>query len=191
MTKSELRKIYLDKRRSLSFDEMSDKSEKIADRFFESFDPASDTTLHCFVTTRKFNEIDTSIIYKRLWTDFPSVRTVAPVVNFNTGELESFEFGSETKFVENHWGISEVPLGEHVKTDEIDIVIVPLLCFDGLGHRVGYGKGFYDKFLAKCRPNCKKIGVSNFPPVDLIEDVGSHDVRLDLALSPEQIFTFQ
>ena len=62
---------------------------------------------------------------------------------------------------------------------EIDVVLVPLLCSDGQGYRVGYGKGFYDRFLVKCRPDCRKIGLSYFPPVDRIEDVTESDVKMD------------
>ena len=65
------------------------------------------------------------------------------------------------------------------KLKSIDMVLVPGLCFDGDGHRVGYGKGFYDRFLKTCRPDCIKIGLSYFEPVESIDDVHEGDVRLD------------
>jgi len=72
----------------------------------------------------------------------------------------------------------------------IDIALVPLLCFDLIGHRVGYGGGYYDKFLAACRPDCKKVGLSVFDPVESISDIEPHDVRLDFAITPDRLWKF-
>ncbi len=92
--------------------------------------------------------------------------------------------------VENSWGISEPSSGARIKPEEIDMVVVPLLCFDVSGHRTGYGKGFYDRFLAACRSDCVKIGVSHFGPVDRIDDIREHDVRLDACVTPGHTYTF-
>jgi 5-formyltetrahydrofolate cyclo-ligase len=69
-------------------------------------------------------------------------------------------------------------------------VIVPLLCFDRRGHRVGYGKGFYDRYLQKCRPDCIKAGLSFFDPVDLIDDTYADDIPLDICVTPSETFRF-
>jgi len=79
---------------------------------------------------------------------------------------------------------------EGVNDAEIDMVLVPLLCFDRQGHRVGYNKGFYDKFLKRCRPDCLKIGLGYFPPEAAIDDISSFDVKLDHCITPESIFDF-
>lgn len=70
------------------------------------------------------------------------------------------------------------------------MVLVPLLCIDREGYRVGYGKGFYDKFLARCRPDCKTVGLNYFPPVERIDDVAEHDIRLDHAVNPDEVYSF-
>ena len=184
MTKSELRKFYLERRRSLFAEEMADKSLQIADRFFKRFDLSNLANLHCFIPIKKFNEIDTSLIYKKVWTDFPTVRTIVPRVNRESGEMGNFVFTAETELIKNEWGIREPWSGKAVDAGAIDMVLVPLLCFDERGYRVGYGKGFYDKFLARCRPDCLKIGLSYFPPVPKIADVGGHDVMLDVFVTP-------
>jgi 5-formyltetrahydrofolate cyclo-ligase len=67
-------------------------------------------------------------------------------------------------------------------------VVVPLLSFDKRGHRVGYGKGFYDRFLSECSRDCIKIGLSFFAPVEVIDDVNRHDVTLDLFVMPSGSF---
>ncbi|MEP6787240.1 MAG: 5-formyltetrahydrofolate cyclo-ligase, partial [Acidobacteriota bacterium] len=107
-----------------------------------------------------------------------------------SGEIESVAFGPETEFVENKWGIREPVDGQSANHGDIDMVLLPLLCFDRRGHRVGYGKGFYDRFLGKCRPDCVKIGLSYFPPEAEIDDVNELDVKLDRCITPERAFDF-
>jgi len=188
MTKSELRGIYKQKRSELSRADVYEKSQQIADRFFESVDLRQVGTLHCFLSIAKFNEIDTSLILARLWREFPSIRTAVPRIRLANDELESVSIHSETEVVESRWGIRE-PIGDDlVEPGAIDLVIVPLLCFDVFGHRVGYGKGFYDRLLAKCRPNCLKVGLTYFSAVPRILDAGDHDVAIDLCVSPDTVF---
>lgn len=191
MTKSELRKIYLESRRSLSPEEMVKKSERITDRFFESVDLSNVKALNCFIPIAKFNEIDTSLIYKKIWKDFPAIKMSAPRVNFSTGEMANITFGPETELVENIWGIREPADAETVNAAEIDMVLVPLLCFDSRGYRVGYGKGFYDKFLSKCRSDCVKIGLSYFEPLAEISDANEYDIRLDSYTTPDHIYRYE
>ena len=70
------------------------------------------------------------------------------------------------------------------------MVFVPLLAFDEKGNRVGYGKGFYDKFLAECKPEILKIGVSFFEPENIIPDVLNTDIQLDLCITPTKVYNF-
>ena len=188
MTKSELRKLYLEKRAGLSTDDVSTISTAIADTFFFAINPAAVKTLHCYLPIDKFNEPDTRLIFQRIWQEFPELTTTVPRIDFATGELTSVVYSSTCPVVQNKWGVSEPEGGTVIHPEAIDVAIVPLLCFDERGYRVGYGKGFYDRFLAKCRPNCKKIGLSFFPPVEKIEDVHEFDVPLDLFISPEEIY---
>ncbi len=191
MNKSELRKIYLTKRKSLSAAERKQKSEKISQRFFALFDLNKIRILHCFLPIEKFDEVDTKIIFERIWREFPHIKTLAPRVNFQTNEIENLIFKPETKLVDNHWQIREPNGNETVKTEKIDAVLVPLLCCDARGFRVGYGRGFYDKFLKKCRVDCVKIGLSYFAPVAEIADTQAFDVKLDFCVTPETIVKFK
>ena len=74
--------------------------------------------------------------------------------------------------------------------EEIDLILVPLLAFDTYGYRVGYGKGYYDKFLKECREDLVKIGFSYFDPVDVIDDINAFDVKLTYCITPNANFTF-
>ena len=123
-------------------------------------------------------------IIRRLWSEFPHVRTFAPRVITGTATMHSVEFTSDSELVRSAWGIHEPPHDQTLDDSEIDIVIAPGLAFDKGLHRVGYGKGFYDKFLNNCRPECLKVGVNFFEPVDKIDDVHAGDVRLDCCITP-------
>jgi 5-formyltetrahydrofolate cyclo-ligase len=189
MTKSELRKIYLARQKNLSAQKRAEKSGQIADSFFRNFDLRQIEFLHCFLPIEKFKEIDTRQIFEKVWRDFPRVETLAPRVNFQTDEIENLKFMPETNLVQNIWQIYEPAHDDLTGTEKIDLVLVPLLAFDKSGYRVGYGKGFYDRFLKNCRADCLKIGLSYFPPVAEIGDSQDYDVRLDFCVTPEEIFS--
>lgn len=191
MTKSELRKLYLEKRKSLSEVERESKSRKIADLFFGNFNLESVRFLHIFLAIEKALEIDTSVIYKRVWRDYPQIITVVPRVNLQTDTLDNLRFTAETQLIENKWHIFEPTGNEFIEADKIDMVLVPLLCFDRRGYRVGYGKGYYDKFLSECRADCLKIGLSFFEPIDEISDTHQYDVKLDFCITPERTINFE
>lgn len=189
MTKSELRKIYLEKRNALSAAEHAELSERIATRFAEEVDVAGLASMHCFISMEHKGEPDTRGIFEQAWKKFPNMRTYAPRINRETGEIDALSYTPATVLARNDWCIPEPAEGEPVRPDEMDVVIVPLVCADARGHRVGYGKGFYDRFLKKCRPDCIKVGLSFFPPVDRIDDVHDGDFPLDFCVTPEQVFT--
>jgi 5-formyltetrahydrofolate cyclo-ligase len=188
MIKSELRKHYLQKQKALSAEERAQKSELIATRFFESFDLTGIRYLHCFIALEKFNEIDTLPIFKRLWRDHPGIATLVPRIEPEGFGLSHLHFRADTELVRNSWEISEPAHGTRVEPGMIDMVLAPLLAFDARGHRIGYGKGFYDRFLAQCRPDCMKIGLSYFPPAAEIDDAHRHDVALDAFVTPDRTY---
>ena len=191
MTKSELRKLYLNKRQDLTASQRERLSQKISDNFFQNFDLGKIRVVHCFISIEKFHEINTAIIFLRLWQDFPHIITTVPKVNFTTGELESLSFLPDTELSSGRWEIPEPTHNELIEPATIDMVIVPLVCFDLRGHRIGYGKGFYDRFLLRCRPDCIKVGLTYFPPIDTIEESAVHDVPLNYCVSPDQLFVLK
>ncbi|MGI8849338.1 MAG: 5-formyltetrahydrofolate cyclo-ligase [Pyrinomonadaceae bacterium] len=187
MTKAGLRKIYLAKQKSLSLFERKQKSEQITDGFFVNLDLNKINFLHCFLPIEKFNEIDTNFIFQKIWRDFPQIETLVPRVNLQTDKIENLIFAPETEIVKNAWEIFEPTNNESIETEKIDVVLIPLLCFDARGFRVGYGKGFYDKFLKNCRVDCLKIGLSYFEPVAEIADLQEFDVQIDFCVTPEKV----
>ena len=190
MNKSELRKIYLEKRESFTAEDVERCSLQIAERFFESFDLKKINYLHGFLPIGKFKEIDTNLIFHLVWFEHSHIETLVPRVNFEKNEIESLKFTPFTELVENAWLVHEPVHHELTATEKIDAVLVPLLCFDREGSRVGYGKGFYDRFLKNCRADCLKVGLNYFPPVEKIADTNEFDVRLDYCLTPDEVWKF-
>lgn len=191
MNKAGLRKIFLDEQKSLSKDERRKRSEQVVENLFADFDFSEWQYLNCFVTLEKNNEIDTFEIFGRLWREFPSLITTAPRINFEMNVLENVRVTPAVKFSENKWRILEPEGDELIEPAKLDAVLVPLITFDERGYRVGYGKGFYDKFLSKCRDECRKIGLSLFPPVEKIADIENFDVPLDACVTPEKVWKFK
>lgn len=191
MTKAELRKIYLAKQRALSPEERSDRSRKIAELFFQIFDLSRITVLHTFLPIEKFKEVDTRFIVERIWRDNPQIEIVVPRVDFEANEITSVKYGLGIEVVRNTWDIDEPTHDEFVMPEDIDAVLVPGVYFDPDGHRVGYGKGFYDRFLRRCRPDCKKVGLSYSEPTETIDDVHDGDVRLDFIITPDRLCSSQ
>ncbi len=188
MLKSELRKIYLSQQKSLYDSIREEKSKEIAEKFFENFTLENVKTLHVFLAIARNGEVETKYIYEKAWQDFLQIRTVAPRVSGE--DLEHIEFTANTKLVENSRSIPEPTGIRTIAEKEIDLVIVPLLSFDKKGNRIGYGKGFYDRFLAKCRSDCLKIGVSYFEPIEEILDLNELDIKLNFCVTPKKFYRF-
>lgn len=168
--------------------ERAEGSALIVERLFSEFALTSNATIHIFLPIDSNNEVETQPIIDRIRRDLPQATIAVPRVRGD--QLETLRFDPDTKLRLSNWNVPE-PIGDSfIDPRQIDLVIVPLLAFDRRGHRVGYGKGFYDRFLRTCRPDCVKVGVSFFPPVENIEDANENDVRLDLCLTPFASFKF-
>ena len=188
MTKSELRKLYLQNRLSLSEADCLKSSRQICEQFFFNFDLSLLKVIHLYLPIEKNREPDTWLILDRIQREFPNVRISIPRVRDN--QLESFFFEGLHQLEKNLWGIPEPKQGVSTPTEKIDLVIIPLLAFDQIGHRVGYGKGFYDRFLKQCRSDCKKVGLSFFESVEKISDFQEHDITLTHCITPTKIYQF-
>lgn len=191
MTKQELRKVFTAKRNALSIEELQDLSAKIATRFFQHFTPSEAGVIHTFLPILKTREPDTWRIIDKLKQDYPLVKIAVPRVNPASGELENFFLENQDQLTTSTWGIPEPSTGVPVQTRTFGIILVPLLAFDKKGNRVGYGRGFYDKFLRRCEPSAKKVGLSFFGPVESVDDADAFDQPLDYCITPEGLISFK
>ncbi|WP_461142128.1 5-formyltetrahydrofolate cyclo-ligase [Spirosoma pomorum] len=194
MSKANLRKEYLTQRRALSPDETDLRSQQIASRVLAQLNTLMadrPAILHTFLPIKRHNEVDTWLIINQIWDKHPQIQITVPVTNMAQLSMRHYVITPETAFVANHLGIPEPPTdGPQVQPADITVVLVPLLVFDRQGHRVGYGGGFYDRFLSQCRPDCQKIGLSLFPPIDRIDDVAGTDIPLNGCATPQKYWTF-
>ncbi len=158
---------------------------------FSKFNWSKIITVHLFLPIVEKKEIDTFEFIHFFKTQHPHIQIVVPRCDFKTKEMETIVFDPEaTVLVKNKQQIPEPLYGEKLDPQLIDAVIIPLLTFDQQGHRVGYGGGFYDRFLEKCKPNVLKIGVSLFEPISEILDTHQQDIRLTHCITPEKTYSF-
>lgn len=192
MTKKELRHVFKQQRMALSPTEAAAQSQAIARLFFASFPVADFQAIHCYLPIRRQNEVDTFPIIDTFQQQFPRTSIVVPRSLPETGEMEHYRWTPDIELLSNQWGILEPnpSTSLHFPVPKIDLVIIPLLAFDHQGNRVGYGKGFYDRFLAQCRSNVLKVGVSFFDPIPTITDANAFDVRLDYCITPSNVWRF-
>ena len=187
MTKSELRKKYKALRNTLTPDDIEHRSLEIANRLLV-LPIWKRSYYHLFLSILEHKEIQTEFILHILHAKDKDV--IVSKSNFETQELTNYLLTDNTVIKENTWGIPEPIDGIEVNNSKIDLVFVPLLAFDKQGHRVGYGKGFYDKFLVKCRPDTMKIGLSFYEAEASIEGITESDVTLDYCVTPEKVYKF-
>ncbi|MCE2893315.1 MAG: 5-formyltetrahydrofolate cyclo-ligase [Flammeovirgaceae bacterium] len=188
MTKVEARKAFLQKRLALSEGAYQQLNFQLYNQFFAQIDLSFIKCIHIFLPIENKKEPDTWPIIDRIRREFPHVRISIPKVVGD--QLENIYFEGLHQLKKNKWGILEPEQGVPTPTEKIEMVLVPLLAFDKSGNRVGYGKGFYDQFLAECRIRCQRVGISFFPPIDVIEDVDENDIVLSQCITPRQFFAF-
>ena len=183
--KTFLRSHYKKKRLSLTKQEVDHLSQRVC----KQLDKLSIWRLkhyHIFISISKYNELDTSSIINKL----KSEQKIIIVPKISNNELVHIAINDETEFGLNEYGIKEPNDGNHFIIENLDIIFIPLLAFDIEGHRVGYGKGYYDRFLKLTNNSTLKIGLSFFDPINKIQDIDDNDVKLDYCVTPKQVHKF-
>src|SRR6478736_3432658 len=180
MLKKALRAKYKTLRNELSETDIDEKSLAIANEILKL--PIWDKNyFHLFLPIEEQKEVNTEFILHLLSGKDKEI--VISKSDFETREMTQFLLTDNTRIQKNEYNIPEPIDGLEVPASKIDVVFVPLLAFDKKGNRVGYGKGFYDKFLSQCKPETIKIGLSFFEPEELISDVFESDILLNYCVS--------
>ncbi|UPQ80610.1 5-formyltetrahydrofolate cyclo-ligase [Flavobacterium azooxidireducens] len=187
MHKKELRLHYKSLRAALSEQEIEEKSMAIANQLLR-LNCWDKTYYHLFLTIEELKEVDTEFILQILAGKDKEI--VIAKSDFETRKMTHFLLTDNTKIKKNEYNIPEPMNGLEVPVSMIEVVFVPLLAFNLQGHRVGYGKGFYDQFLAECNPETIKIGLSFFEAEEKIEDVFESDIPLNYCVTPSKIYQF-
>jgi 5-formyltetrahydrofolate cyclo-ligase len=187
MKKNELRTFYKQKRLELTPSELTNRSSQICERLFANFQ-LEGKTISLFLPIERHREINTYEILEKGITI--GTRIGIPKSNLSNSSMKHYMFESPSQLQLNELGIPEPNSGKIIKDNEFDYVLVPLLAIDSSGHRVGYGKGFYDRFLENCSSKCIKIGIHLFEDFEDIDDVSEHDAALDFCITPLTIYRF-
>jgi len=188
-SKKELRLEYKIRRCQLSLESETALNELLLSQFAK-LDLSKVEFLHIFIPIEKYHEPDTYPIINHIRQFFPQIRIVVSRSNFEDYSMQHFILDEHTIFETNNWGISEPISGVKIASSDIDMIIVPLLIFDLSGYRVGYGKGFYDRFFSGCKIDVQRVGLSFFDPIDVIWDKNEYDVQLTQAITPNRIYHF-
>ncbi len=159
MTKAQLRNIYKEKRKVISPQQKAKWMDLLLINF-QKIDLPFITCIHTYLAMYDHNEIATQQILGYLRFCNPGLQVSIPKVNTETGQIEHFIYKEDMEMVINKFGVKEPSDGDKIEATDIDVVLTPLLAFDRNGNRVGFGKGYYDKFFPQCRSDVLKIGLS-------------------------------
>ncbi len=186
MLKKDLRLKYSDLRKELSPESVLNSSLSIANKTLEL--PIWGLEFyHIFLAIPKKIEVDTSFLLTILHGKDKNI--VLPKV-LGKNQLNHYLLTDSTKLEISKWGIPEPIDGIKIPEEKINVVFVPLLAFDQKGNRLGYGKGFYDNFLGRCKADVLKIGLSLFEAEEQISDINENDIPLDYCITPNKIYSF-
>lgn len=186
MLKAEIRKQALKDRLSISDVNYSFLNEGLLKQFM-ALDFKSIKTVHIFLPIIEKKEPNTFLLIEWLAENHPEIKIIVPKADFETALMTHHEYLGIDDLQKNLYNILEPQKG-NLHNAEIDLVLIPLLSFDKNGYRVGYGKGFYDRFLENT--NAQKIGLSLLPAISKIDDVNEHDIRLDFCITPIETMKF-
>lgn len=188
MTKQELREKYTQKRLALSPKELEEISESVCHMVFSKYQ-LEGKKISLFLPIEGKKEINTYLIWEKARSF--DAQVAVPKSNFKSNEMRQVLFESKDQLEISQFGIPEPKRGRVIAAEHFDIVFVPLLAIDKNGNRVGYGKGFYDRFLKKCNPRCIFVGLHHFDEIEeAIDDVDFHDIKLNAVITPNNIHRF-
>ncbi|MDN3722931.1 5-formyltetrahydrofolate cyclo-ligase [Aequorivita sp. SDUM287046] len=185
--KKTLRKKYIQLRGNLTPDFVEEMSLQIANQALK-LPIWNKTYYHIFLSIASKNEVNTDYLLHILQGKEKSI--VVSKADFKTGQMKHFLLQDNTILKISKWGIPEPVSGIELSPEILDVVFVPLLAYDKIGHRIGYGKGFYDRFLKNCKKNTQLIGLSFFEPEPEIFFEAT-DVPLNFCVTPKKIIDFQ
>ncbi|MFT5145815.1 MAG: 5-formyltetrahydrofolate cyclo-ligase [Polaribacter sp.] len=182
MKKQELRALYKQKRKDLTEIQIKGLQENIYQQIY-NLDLSTVKNVHLFLSMPKFKEIDTTPLITYFRNE--NKRIVVSKCNFKDNTLSHFYLEEDTVLSLNKFGVLEPVAAELVEENKLDLIFIPMLISDDKKFRVGYGKGFYDRFLLNCRKDAKFIGLNFFPPITAIEDKNEFDIPLHQVIYPK------
>ena len=172
MNKQSLRKEYLTMR-----DNIPNKEEK------------SNIIFDKIISLKEYQQAKTIALYKSLSSEVNTGKLIDYSLSIGKtvllpkvigNDLVFYEVTNKTIFMKSSFGVYE-PMEKNSYDEKIDLIIVPGVCFDKKNNRLGFGKGYYDRFLINNKT--KKIGVCF--KEQLIDNIPTDkfDIKMDLIVT--------
>ena len=187
MFKKKIRLKYKELRQALSENQIEEFSLAIANEVL-LLPIWEKTYFHVFLPIEEQKEVNTEYLLHLLSGKDKEI--CISKSDFESRKMTHFLLTDNTKIKKNEYNIPEPVDGIDVPSNKMEVVFIPLLAYDKNGNRVGYGKGFYDKFLAECNPNTIKIGLSFFEHEEVISDINATDIQLNYCVTPKRTIKF-
>lgn len=187
MDKATARQIFRNKRMKLTATERLKLEDLILIRF-QMLGIHIPEAIMTFAPMESKNEYDPDLVMEYCRFKNPAVKFLYPVVKGKS--MVASAVNDDASFVKNKWGIAEPEETAEEDPKSIPLIFMPLLAFDKEGGRVGFGKGYYDKFLSDCKNDIIKIGFSFFEPVNKISDIAEFDIPMTYCITPENVYEF-
>ena len=182
--KGRLRKLALSKRDSISYTERKVFSEIIANKLLSMPEIEKAKIIMCYRSFR--SEADTSKIVENL---LRMAKTLCFPVCENAGIMHAFSPNDENSWIAGKMGIMEPDREKSriIAPEEIDIVICPIVAFDCQKKRIGYGGGYYDRYLPNCS-NALKVGIAF--EAQHMENIAADpcDQNMDIIITEEKVY---
>lgn len=188
--KKSLRQEMLAKRDSLNKGTVKRKSDLVLKRLYALAEFKAAKCVMCYVSFR--NEVDTEPLIRKCLAE--GKRVVIPKIDHKKKEIIICELKDfDKELVCNHLGIME-PKEEFVREierEKVDFVIVPGIAFDSRGHRLGWGGGYYDKFIAALQHKVKLAALAF--EYQIVESIPTeaHDQKVDLIVTESKILALR
>ena len=189
MNKQVLRDLFLEKRKTLTPEEFEERNRRVHQHVLKFISAGKYQFIHLFLPIVKQREVNTWPLLQHL-LQHSACTPVVSRTNFKAKTMSHHALQSADELKENRMGIPEPEGAPNIEAKALDLVIVPLISFDRTGQRIGYGGGFYDRFLAECRSDCYKLGLAITPPLDNIDYAEPFDVRLNGCITHHGLYEF-
>ncbi|GAB3327252.1 5-formyltetrahydrofolate cyclo-ligase [Marivirga atlantica] len=188
MDKETLRRVYLEKRKTLTKKEYDFRNGLITNRLISFITENQFHAIHVFLPISKNREIDLRPFIKQLHNELPSVDVVTSISDLSQASMSHYKLEADTQLKLNKWGIPEPVNAEPYDMEKIDCVLVPMVIGSKTGHRIGYGKGYYDQFLNNCSENTIFVGLNIGPLLEGDMYAEEHDIAMGYMITPFQLF---
>lgn len=172
----------------LSAKDFDSKNARLLYHFHSFFENRKVSIVHSFLSILKNKEVNTWPMIE--WLKSQKKQIVVSRCSTISNELTHYIFDDYAQLKENKYGIPEPQNGTVILPKMLNAVLIPLIVFDRKGQRIGYGAGYYDRFLAECPADCLKVGLSLSPPLDEIPFAEPHDVPMDYCITPSGVYSF-